>query len=242
MKLLSKSILLLLIPIMTGCMGMGSAVVKPAAFAGNKTFALASISAMPIIEAPAAGIGIGISDALSAASNSEISHKADKIFDETEGQVASKLSHTGKFKLMSGSRVIRNRGYRRLKPDDNEGRLVAKGYTYINTPEKAARLAKSLGVDGVITVNFHFTMINGGGFGIGPLTVTSRHGATGIEVTAYNKEGVVIWKDNVYTKSDDGYTEPGTVTFNMEKLYPLLQASTATSFDEMVKRFKEKLG
>lgn len=238
----ARTILISFIVVLTGCAGMTGAYVKSEEVAGGKTFALVSLTSYPVIKVD----GSTVFDATdfdiigSLGEDGGLSQSAVDLFAETHPKLIKALAETKIITLKSENSVLKSSAYQKVEAD-NTGLLKAKNYKYIKKSEKAAALAKSLGVDAVITVSFRFSMIQGASIGIGPAAVTKRLGGTYIKLVAYNQKGEVVWRDFVYAQSKKGYTAPGSTSFSKTKLYPLLQESTETALVQVVARLKKKI-
>ena len=125
----------------------------------------------------------------------------------------STLGQTRNFILVPESRVLGNRAYKMAAEDPRQQGAaiftvdmnVAQGYRYFSEPQKYAKLAQDLGVDGVIAVYVHFgvSATNMGGAIKGIALGAKRYSTTAsASAIAYNQKGEVVWKDQTHKEAD----------------------------------------
>ncbi len=131
------------------------------------------------------------------------------ILDKLRPEVIKAFRKSKYLKVKSEKRVLNSKAYRNLKADEPVQKILfmdielntAKGYKFISDPQKLARLAKDLNVDGVIVVGMNFSVSSGiaGGFGIG---VKRFKVVTAVSAMAYDSKGNLVWKDAVHKSSE----------------------------------------
>ncbi|GAC1529663.1 MAG: hypothetical protein NVS2B4_08120 [Ramlibacter sp.] len=128
---------------------------------------------------------------------------------------------------------------------------VAHGYRYFSEPQKYARLAQDLGVDGVIAVQVHFGVSASGmgtvikGISLGRKTYSASATASAI---AYNQKGEVVWKDTTSKKADPDDTKAivvlDTSAFtgaDFQKMQPSAVEIGAKAVDILLARFEDTM-
>lgn len=236
-----RTVLISLTIALVGCSATG-AYIKPDALAASKSFAMISDTAYPVVMGDGGVMGATDFDLITSFTNDRgFTNDATEVFKYAHANLLAMFKQKSPFPIKDESEIITNKAYKASSPDENKGFLVAEGYQYVTTPEKAAAMAKALGVDTVIVVTFRFGMEQGSSIGIGAAAVTKRLGATYIKLTAYDQNGVAVWKDFVYEISKNGYTEPGTSSFSLKKLTPYLYESTDRALASLFNRINAKL-
>ncbi len=128
---------------------------------------------------------------------------------------------------------------------------MANNYRYYSDSQKYAKLAKDLGVDGVIGITMNFGISTGGGrVSINGLSLGKKsYSATaGISAVAYNQKGEVIWKDSTMKEADPDDAKAiiviDTSAFtgaDFEKMHPSAVEIGAKAVDVLLARFDDAL-
>lgn len=115
-------------------------------------------------------------------------------------KIIDSLKSSRHFTLLPEAAVLSSRAYKNIKEDEREVKVlfssdsinVVPGYKYVSDEEKLARLAKDLGVDGVIGITMNFSVSSGkGGLSYNGLSVgrKSYSAIASITAVAYNRDG-----------------------------------------------------
>ncbi len=196
----------------TACAPMvisGGTDAEKTAFGSKKRFAIVSIAAVKKFEGEKGFTQMFQDDNEIPGANSQ------PLIDAVSPQIIKKLNSDKNIHLIPERTVLHSNAYKRLKEDERKIKIlfssedinVAKGYKYVSSPEKMARLAKSLNVDGVIAINmtFHVMSSKSGasimGFSFGSKSYSP---AAGVNVVAYDRGGREIWNDSTMKLAEPG--------------------------------------
>jgi hypothetical protein len=219
----------------SGCAPMaitGSADVDKKSFGAKKKFAVVSIASMKTFRGEQ-GLGQMFTN------NDNIpGMNTQPIINKLDPKIIRTLGSSKYFTLLPENTVLTSKVYKNLAEDDkvmkvlfiSETMNVANNYKYVSDEKKYAKLAKDLGVDGVIGITMNFTISSGGGklsvMGLS-LGKKSYSATASITAIAYNKDGKVIWKDSTIKEADPDDTKAiilidtsGITDTNFEKLHP----------------------
>lgn len=203
---------LLLALVVSGCAPTaitGRAKVQQDSFGGKKKFAVVTIAATKKFYGEK-----GLTQMFKKTENIK-GGDTQPIIDELSPKVIKTLSQSEHFKLVPESRVLKSKAYRELEEDERVQKVLfmsqpintAKGYKYISDPEKLAKLANELKVDGVITILMSFSIQSGKTF----ITVAgvsagkkSYSSVASVNAIAYDRNGKVIWKDSTVKEAEPG--------------------------------------
>lgn len=189
----------------------GATDVDKAAFQGKKRYAVVTIASHKNFSGERAIFDVFKNPDNVAGANTQ------PILDKLGPRIVSTVGRNSHFSLMPESRVLAHRAYRAADEDPRTGGVsvftydinVAPGYRYFSEPQKYARLAQDLGVDGVIAVQVHFAVSTAGGganirgFALGAKAYSASATASAV---AYNQKGEVVWKDTTVKEADAGDT------------------------------------
>lgn len=189
----------------------GGADVEKTAFGDRKRFAIVTIASNKNFSGERALIDTFKNPENVPGANSQ------PIIDRLSPHIVSTLGQTRNFSLVPESRVLGNRAYKMAPEDVRQQGIslfttdlnVAQGYRYFSEPQKYAKLAQELGVDGVIAVYVHFSVsaLNMGGNIRGIALGAKRYSTTAMaSAIAYNQKGEVIWKDQTQKEADPADT------------------------------------
>lgn len=239
-----------------GCAPMavtGAPDLDKTAFGAKKKFAVVSIAALKTFQGERAlGDGFKSADDVPGANT-------QPLIDKLEPKIIHALSHSGHFYLLPESRVLHSRAYKQITEDEKVTKVlfitadmnVARNYKYISDPQKYAKLAKDLGVDGVIGITMNFGISSGGSrFGINGLNFGKKtYSATaGISAVAYNQNGEIVWKDSTIKEAepDDSKAiiviDTGAFTgADFEKMQPSAVVIGGKAVDVLLARFDDAL-
>ena len=249
------AILALLPALLAGCGTniTGAADVDKSAFAEKKRFAVVTIASHKDF--------VGERGILDTFKNSENVPGANSqpIIDKLAPRIIGTLGHSTRFTLVPESRVLPNRAYRAEQEDPRMVKVaflstelnVAHGYRYFSEPQKYARLARELGVDGVIAVQVHFSISAGTmgmaikGISLGRKTYSASATASAV---AYNQKGDVVWKDSTTKEADPDDTRAlvmlDTSAFtgaDFQKLQPSAVDIGAKAVEVLLARFEDTM-
>lgn len=190
----------------------GGADVNKAAFGEKKRYAVVSIASNKNFSGERA-----LMDTFKDAQNVPGAN-SQPIIDKLIPRIVGSLSRSSQFSLMPEARVLAHRGYKAAQEDPRQQGVslftvdlnVAQGYRYFSDPQKYAKLAQDLGVDGVIALQVHFsvsaldmgTSFRGLSFGAKQYATTAMASAI-----AYNQKGEVVWKDQTQKQAEPGDTK-----------------------------------
>ncbi|NIP54483.1 MAG: hypothetical protein GWN55_10015, partial [Phycisphaerae bacterium] len=129
--------------------GCSSKVVKTESLQQNNRYAIVSVTGLTT--------GFGMSK-----------EEEEKLVTSVEKVVAKELKAAKGFRLVSSSKVLRNRYYKAIKEESSDGIMefkTAKGFKKFdieNETKNIAKLRKNLKLSGVIQVTSMFTKKSGG--------------------------------------------------------------------------------
>jgi hypothetical protein len=231
----------------------GSADVDKKAFGAKKKFAVVSIASMKTFRGEQ-GLGQMFKN------NDDIpGMNTQPIINKLDSKIIGTLGKSKYFTLLPENTVLSSKAYKYLAEDEkvrkvlfmSETMNVANNYKYVSDEKKYAKLAKDLGVDGVIGITMNFTISEGGGkFYLGPLSVgkKSYSAMASISAIAYNKNGEVIWKDSTMKEAEPGDTKAivlidtsSMTDTNFEKLHPSAIEIGGKTADVLLARFDDTM-
>jgi hypothetical protein len=242
--------------LLAGCAPMaitGAPEVEKAAFGAKKRFAVVSIASLKTFQGERSMMDTFKSADEVAGANTQ------PLLNKLQPKIIAALDRSPQFTLVPESRVLTNRAYRGLAEDERSMKVlfitadmnVAHNYRYYSDPQKYAKLAKDLGVDGVIGVTVTFGLHTGGGnFNINGLSFGKKsYSATAtVGAVAYNQKGEVIWKDTAVREADPGDSKAiiiiDTTAFtgaDFEKFHPSAVEIGAKAVDLLMARFDDTL-
>jgi hypothetical protein len=219
----------------SGCAPMvitGSADVDKKAFGAKKRFAVVSIASLKTFQGEQ-GLGQMFKN------NDEIpGTNTQPLINKLNHKIIRALDSSKYFSLVPEETVLTSKAYKNFAEDDRVMKIlfmsekinIANHYKYITDEKKYAKLAKDLGVDGVIGITMNFSIASGGGkvsvMGLS-LGKKSYSATATISAIAYNKNGEVIWKDSTMKEAEPDDTkaiiliDTSSITdTNFEKLHP----------------------
>lgn len=231
----------------------GRADVDKTVFGPSKRFAVVSIAAVKTFEGEQGLIQ-------EFKKNDDIpGANTQPMINKLAPKIISSLDSSRYIRLLPQRAVLRSRAYRRLKGDKRVMKAlfftydmnVARHYKYISDPQKLARLAKQLGVDGVITVNMTFSLqASKGGVSIAGLNFgkKSYSAMAAVSAMAYDTSGKVVWKDSTVKEAEPGDskaiilidTSDITAT-NFKKLQPSAIEIGGKAVNVLVSRFNDAM-
>lgn len=231
----------------------GRAKVQKEAFTPKKRYALVSISAVRDFMGERS-VGEMFKDA------SEIDGlNTQPVIDELVSDIRAKFAKTGYFTSLPMKQIVTSKAYRAVEEDEkvfkvaftSNEMIVAKGYKYLSDPQKLAKLARDLNVDGVITVTMSFAIQSGkSGLNVMGLSFGKKEYASDATITAlaYDRDGNVLWKDTTVKQADPDDkkaivvfdTSDWTAT-NFRKMHPSAVRVGSYSIDVLLGRFADTL-
>ena len=240
----------------TGCSHMsvtGSADVDKKAFGAKKKFAVVSIASLKTFRGEQ-----GLFQQFK--NNDDIpGTNTQPLINKLNPKIISALGKSKHFTLVSEGTVLGSKAYKNLKEDDrvmkilfmSEAMNVANNYKYISDAQKFAKLAKDLGVDGVIGITMNFAVMTGGGaFNINGISLGKKSYSATASITAiaYNKNGEIIWKDSTLKEAEPGDTK-AIILFDVsnltdtgfEKFHPSAIEIGGKAVDVLLARFDDTI-
>jgi hypothetical protein len=227
--------------------GCAASSATKQAFGGSKRFAIVSIFASPVIANSSGNPNMGgsvLGLVKAASKDSGFRHDADVVFAETTPMIIGEFSKSRRFKLMPPNSVVQSGAYRAVAGDDPKimfaSLLTARGYKFFRTEDKIKKLAKALNVDGVIVISasYGYTF---SGIGLAGLVAGGVHHAkVTVVVSAFDRNGNVIWRDTQKGEASKGIPSIGE-SVNFVKLHPLLVEATADGTKKVLARLDEML-
>lgn len=242
--------------LVSGCAPMaitGAPDLDKTAFGAKKKFAVVSIASMKTFQGERS-----IADTFKSA-DSVAGANTQPLINKLNSRIINTLAKSGQFTLVPESRVLTNRAYRGAAEDArtvkvlfmSEDMNVANNYRYFSEPQKFAKLAQDLGVDGVIGITVNFGISTGGGrFSINGLSLGKKsYSATAtISAVAYNQKGEVIWKDSTIKEADPDDSKAiiiiDTSAFtgaDFEKMHPSAVEIGGKAVDVLLARFDDTM-
>ena len=240
----------------SGCAQMsitGSADVDKKAFGAKKKFAVVSIASLKTFRGEQ-GLGQMFTN------NDNIpGMNTQPIINQLDQKIIRTLGSSKYFILLPEHTVLTSRAYRNTAEDERVMKVLfisdtmnpANHYKYISDEKKFAKLARDLGVDGVIGITMSFTISEGGGkFYLGPLSLgkKSYSAMASISAIAYNKKGEIIWKDSTTKEAEPGDTKAivlidtsSMTDTNFEKLHPGAIEIGGKAVDVLLARFDDTM-
>ena len=231
----------------------GATDVDKTAFGEKKRFAIVTIASMKNFSGERS-----IFEAFKSADD-VAGANTQPMIDKLAPRIVGALGHSTQFTLVPENRVLSNRAYRAAEEDPKVVKVamfstdlnVAHGYRYFAEPQKYARLAKELGVDGVIAVQVHFGVSAGaGGIGVRGMSFgrkTYSASATASAV-AYNQKGEVVWKDTTTKEAEPGDTRAivvidtsGFTGADFQKMQPSAIEMGAKAIEVLLARFDDTM-
>ena len=256
LQIFKSGIAVVLVLLLSACAPItitGSADVDKTAFGAKKRFAVVSIASMKDFYGEK-----GLTQMFK--STDEIpGANTQPLIDTLAPGIVSTLDKSGNFILVPEQEVLSSEAYRNVAEDEKVTKVlfmskdlnVARNYKYISEPQKYAKLARQLDVDGVIgiTTNFSLTagksFINISGLSLGKKSYSVMAASS---ATAYDREGNVIWKDSTVKQAEPGDTKAiilldftdltGT---NFEKLHPSAITIGGKAIDVLLTRFDDTI-
>lgn len=253
-KMYNLALIALIGVMVSGCAPIaitGSADVNNKAFGEKKKFAVVSISSMKTLQGEQS-----ISQQLS--SNDKIPGlNAQPILDKLSPKIINSLGKSRHFTLLPEGKVLASNAYKKLAEDDKSVKVLfmsvdmiaANSYKYITITDekKYAKLARDLGVDGVIAIQMNFSIASSG-WHVAGLGKKSYSSTVGISAVAYNKDGEVIWKDSTMKEAEPGdskaiiFIDPNMFSdTNFEKFHPSAVEIGGKAVDVLLARFDDTL-
>lgn len=242
--------------LLAGCAPMaitGAPDVEKSAFGAKKRFAVVSIASIKTFHGERS-----MGDLFKSADN-VAGANTQPLINKLNPKVISALGQSSHFALMPESRVLGNRAYRAMAEDDRVVKVmmmssdmnVANNYKYFSDPQKYAKLAQELGVDGVIGVTVNFSISSGsGGINISGLSFgkKSYSAMAAISAVAYNQKGEVVWKDSTIKQAEPGDSRAiiviDTSAFtgaDFEKFHPSALEIGSKAVDVLMSRFDDAM-
>lgn len=256
LKVCSLTIVITIGLLVSGCAPMaitGSADVNKKSFGAKKKFAVVSIASTKAFRGEQ-GLGQMFTN------NDDIpGMNTQPIINKLDPKIIHALGNSKHFSLLPEDKVLTSKAYKNFAEDEKvmkvlfitETMNVANNYKYISDEKKYAKLAKDLGVDGVIGVTMSFSITSGGGkvsvMGLS-LGKKSYSATATITAIAYNKNGEVIWKDSTIKEAEPDdekaiiLIDTSSITdTNFEKLHPSAIEIGAKAVDVLIARLDDTI-
>lgn len=242
--------------LLAGCSPMvvtGAPEVDKTAFGAKKRFAVVSIASLKTFQGERS-----LADTFKNADD-VAGANTQPLINKLSPRIISAFGKSHQFTLVPEARVLGSRGYRSLAEDPRSMKVlfvtadmnVANNYRYFSEPQKYAKLAQELGVDGVIGVTMNFGISTGGGrFSVNGLSLGKKSYSANatISAVAYNQKGDVIWKDSTMKQAepDDSKAiiviDTGAFTgADFEKMHPSAVEIGGKAVDVLLARFDDAI-
>jgi hypothetical protein len=255
-KIYSLALMMIVTVMASACAPMaitGSADVNKQAFGAKKKFAVVSIASMKTFHGEQ-GLGQMFKN------NDDIpGMNTQPIINKLDSKIIRALDNDKHFTLLPENKVLASKAYKNFAEDDRVMKVlfmsdtmnVANNYKYVSDEKKYAKLAKDLGVDGVIGIMVNFSVaaskgtVNVMGLSLGKKSYSAM--AT-ISAVAYNKEGEVIWKDSTIKEAEPGDTKAiilidtsDMTSTDFEKFHPSALEIGGKAVDVLLARFDDTM-
>ncbi|MEW6645913.1 MAG: hypothetical protein AB1450_01775 [Pseudomonadota bacterium] len=198
--------------VLSGCARMaitGSADIDRTAFGAKKRYAVVSISSMKTFHGEKGLTQLFTDTDDIPGANSQ------PLIDALHPRIIAALQSNKNFTLLPEQKVLASKAYKGMAEDARVFKVmftsddinVAGKYKYFSDPAKLAQLAKTLGVDGVITVSMGFSVVSSkGGVSVNGLSFGSKSYSSMATITAlaYDRKGKVVWKDSTVKEAEPG--------------------------------------
>ena len=242
--------------LISGCAPMtitGAADVDKKSFGPKKKFAVVSIASLKTFRGEQ-GVGQMFTN------NDDIpGMNTQPIINKLDPKIMRTLGSSRYFTLMPENAVLASKAYKNFTEDErvikvlfmSETMNVANNYKYVSDEKKYAKLAKDLGVDGVIGITMNFTISSGGGklnvMGLS-LGKKSYSAMASISAIAYNRNGDVVWKDSTMKEAEPDDSKAiilidtsNMTDTNFEKLHPSAIEIGGKAVDVLLARFDDTM-
>jgi hypothetical protein len=255
-KIYNLALIALLGVMVSGCAPMaitGSADVDQKAFGAKKKFAVVSIASLKTFQGEQ-----GLTQMFK--SNDEIpGTNTQPLINKLNPKIIRSLGNSKYFTLLPEDKVLTSKAYKNLAEDERIMKVlfmsdpinVANNYKYISDEHKYAKLAKDLGVDGVIGITMNFsissgkTSLNVMGLSVGSKSYSAM---ASISAIAYDKNGAIIWKDSTLKEADPGDKKAiilidtsNMTSTNFEKFHPSAIEIGGKAVDVLLARFDDTM-
>lgn len=242
--------------VLSGCAPVitGSTEVDKSAFGAKKRFAVVSIQSPKTFRGEKGWGQMFKKDDEIRGMNTQ------PLIDALRPKIVGSLQKNKNFSLVPEKTLLSSAAYKNLAEDKREMKVlfsseeinVAKNYKYISDPEKYAKLAKDLGLDGVIgiTVALGVGRDQGGAIGYAGLALgaQSYSAMATVMAVAYDKNGKVIWKDITVKMADPSDTKAiflvdttKILDTNFEKFHPSAIEIGGKAIDILLARFDDAM-
>jgi len=240
----------------SGCAPMaitGSADVDKKAFGAKKKFAVVSIASLKTFQGEQ-----GLTQTFT--SNDKIPGvNTQPLINKLRPKIIGSLNKSKYISLVTEDTVLESKAYKNFAEDERVMKVlfmsepinVANNYKYISDEHKYAKLAKDLGVDGVIGITMNFSIASGKtslnvmGLSLGKKSYSAM---ASISAIAYNKDGAIIWKDSTIKEAEPGdkkaiiLIDTSNMTdTNFEKLHPSAIEIGGKAVDVLLARFDDTM-
>lgn len=256
LKIYNLALIALIGVMVSGCAPMvvtGAADVDKKAFGAKKRFAVVSIASLKTFQGEQ-----GLTQMFK--NNDDIpGTNTQPLINKLNPKIIGALGKSRHFNLLPENTVLTSKAYKNLKEDERIMKIlfmsdpinVANNYKYISDEQKYAKLAKDLGVDGVIGITMNFSISSGkSGVNVMGLSLGKKSYSAMASITAiaYNKNGEVIWKDSTLKEAEPGDkkaiilidTSDMTST-NFEKFHPSAVEIGGKAVDVLLARFDDTM-
>lgn len=237
-----------------GCAPMaltGSADVDKKSFGTKKRFAVVSIASSKTFQGEQ-------SIAQQFTDNDKIrGTNTQPIINKLSPKIMSALGKSRHFTLLPEDAVFNSKAYKNLVEDEKNMKVMffnvamnsANNYKYVTLSDekKYAKLAKDMGVDGVIGFVMTFSIASSG-WNVAGFGKKSYSSTASISAIAYNKNGEIIWKDSTLKEAEPGDTraiiliDPNSFNdTNFEKFHPSAAEIGGKAVDVLLARFEDTM-
>jgi len=204
------------------------ASIDPNAFGASKRYAIVTTASLE-------EIGAGTKTLREVLKGKNPARDAQELLNALTPSIYAALDKSEHFDLVPERYVLRHEAYKAAEPDEARMMMVgfytADGYKFFKDKHKLGALARELGVDGVLVVGANFGLTRHANSVFADIT---------FGVNAYDQRGQVVWRDTVFSRSDETIgVERGAVA--VHDVVPLLTQATDRAAIAMVTKLDEKL-
>jgi len=218
------------------------------AFGAKKKFAVVSISSLKTFQGEA-----GMNQTLKNADTIPGAN-TQPIINRLSRTIIRALDSSIHFTLLPENTVLTSKAYKNFTEDERVMRTllisrplnVANNFKYVSDEQKFAKLAKDLGVDGVVGITMNFSISSGKNSGTAFESSSGKksYGAVvSVSIIAFNKDGKIIWKDSTLKETEPGNAkavisiDPSNMAgINLEKLHPAVIEMGEEAMDVLLAR------
>jgi len=219
--------------------------VEPEAFGKDKTYAIVSLMAPSKIRADKNSGGL-VGLFKGASKKYSFSEDSTQVFADALPILMEKFQSSKSFRLLPKSQVVQNPSYLST-PSDKPKKwfgvkmVPANGYKYFKDKKKIKKLAKEMGVDGVMVISVSYSVGFRGANISGISGVGQDKGTALVAVYAMDNQGNVVWKHATQGVGKKGVVSTGGSS-NFSKLHSSLVEASQIAAQKLIEKLDKKVG